>query len=225
MKNSKIILPLALTTFLSSCYVERDVETRPPHQATVKRTTLSMNIPFRSPHSRIPAKEASQLKAYIARASKPGPVYARLVVRKLHTHFDDPMTDPRVASVTEVLTRDGIPAHRIEVLEEGNSYSSQTATQHSMWVAIDQYMAIPPKCPGFDAQIMDGKIPPEGEANFGCSNEHNFAQMLAEPKDLYKGHQSSSSDPVLNSNAIERLRSDKLKTLKIEKVDSASSGT
>lgn len=222
MKASQIILTFGLTTMLSACYIERDVDTTPPHHTSVKRSTLSLHIPFEAHHTGLSHQEAAQLKTYINRASRPGPVYARLVVRKLHTRFDDDMTDTRIQTVVRFLKQAGVASHRIEVIEEGSIKPDKTETESGMWVGIDQYVTLFPECPGFDGQVMDGKVPPEGENHFGCSNEYNFARMLAEPRDIYKGHKLSPSDPVVNSNAIERLRTDKAKALKIEKVDTTS---
>lgn len=206
------VLTLGFAAMLGGCYIERDLDTTSPLVTSVKRVTFSEYIPFDSHHHTLSSREVAHLKELIHRSSRSGPVYARLVVRKLQTRFDDPMADPRVACVVRFLEQTGVEAHRIEVIEEEHK------TQSGLWLSIDQYIPLLPQCPGFDAQIMDGRIPPEGETHFGCSIESNFAAMIAEPKDLYKGHQLSPSDPVVNANAINRLRMDKLKLLKIEKI-------
>ena len=211
------VLTLGFAAMLGGCYIERDFNATPPLLTSVKRMTFSEYIPFGPHHHTLSSREAVHLKELIHRSSRPGPVYARLVVRKLQTRFDDPMADPRVAYIVKFLEQAGVEPHRIEIIEEEHK------TQSGLWLGIDQYIPLLPECPRSDVQIMDGRAPRKAEIHFGCSIESNFAAMIAEPKDLHKGHQLSPSDPVINANAINRLRTDKTKPLNIEKTGATSS--
>lgn len=210
------VLTLGFAAMLGGCYIEGDLDTTSPLATSVKRVTFSEYIPFDPHHHTLSSREAAHLKEIIHRSSRPGPVYARLVVRKLQARVDDPLADPRIASVVRFLEQTGVEPHRIEIIEEEHK------TQSGLWLSIDQYIPLLPQCPGADVQIMDGRAPRKAEIHFGCSIESNFAAMIAEPKDLCKGHQLSPSDPVVNANAINRLRTDKTKSLKIEKTGTAN---
>ena len=213
------VMASGIIATLSGCYIERDLETTPRLMPSVRRMTFSEHIPFGQHHHSLSSREVARLQKLIHRASQPGPIYARLVVRKLQARFDDPMTDPRITCMVRFLEQAGVESHRIDIIEADRGIGS------GLWLAIDQYVPVLPQCPGFDTQVMDGRVPPEGETHFSCSTESNFTAMIAEPKDLYKGHPLSSGDPVVNANAINRLRTDKVKTLKIEQIGTTNNTT
>ena len=221
LKSLSLLFVGGVTLCGAGCYIERDTDVTPPHKTSVKRTTFSIHVPFGTHHPTLNSREREQLKSFIQR-SRPGPVYGRLVVRKLNARFGDHLTDSRVKHVISFLTQSGISIHRIEVSEEGAGGYTKTETETGMWIGIEHYLSLPPRCPGFDGQVMDKKVPPEGENNFGCSNEYNFSQMVSEPKHIYKGDSVGASDPVVQSRAIEAYRRGKTKKLKIEKAASSA---
>ena len=216
------ILMLSLT----GCYIERDINPRKPWRAEAQQKTVDVEIPFTSMKGNISNQSQLQLKEAIDLASSKTKdyIYVRLKVRKLQKTLQDPMTDPRISKIVKLLKKHGFEQQRIEVIEDTKLKFSTYDSDLSVWVGVDYYCIKPIRCPGFDRQIMDGRVPPEGESHFGCSSESNFAAMVAEPRDLHHGHDLIGNDPVLSTNAIERLRTDKVKNLKVEKIES-SSGT
>lgn len=225
----KILYTATALIFVSSmtgCYIERDVNPLKPWRAEAIQKTIEVEIPFARMNAGIGRHSQSQLKEAIDRAASKTKdyIYARIKIRHLQKSLEDPFKDPRVAKVIKFLKREGFERQRIEVIEDENLKFTSFNLETGMWVGIDYYSIKPLRCPGFDRQVMDGRVPPEGESHFGCTSESNFAAMIAEPRDLHHGHDLIGNDPVLSSNAIERLRTDKVKNLKIEKIES-SSGT
>ena len=220
------VTALTLLLSLTGCYIERDVNPLKPWRAEALQKTIEVEIPFSTMKEALGRQSQVRIKEAInlAASKTKDYIYARIKVRQLQKSLEDPAQDPRVAKVIKVLIKNGFEKQRIEVIEDENLKFSSAYLNTAVWVGIDYYCIKPIKCPGFDRQIMDGRVPPEGESNFGCTSESNFAAMIAEPRDLHHGHELIGNDPVLSSNAIERLRTDKVKNLKIEKIES-SSGT
>lgn len=154
--------------------------------------------------------EKRKLESLLAKATLPTPVYARIVVQ------DVKKTGPlsRRASVLRRELRDlGVQAHRIEIqhLDSVAMVTQKHGKHKSVMVIIDQYEVIPPNCPGWK-EYMDAGEPPELEAHFGCVNERNFANMVAEPKDIYEASKLSEGDGAFLAKSVDRYRKDTVKS-------------
>ncbi len=223
----KTFVSLLLPLILSNCYMEKDIRPKPRWQAEAQQTALVIELPFSKKHPGITANDQRHIRDYIEQAKMQGKglVYARIKIKSLKSGFDDLDQDPRVKNVMKILKKYGLPERNIEIIQDPDLkfYSLDDNEQKTgLYLSIDSYRIKPLKCPGFDRQSMDGRVPPEGEAHFGCTTEENFAAMIAEPRDLHHGQKLSGNDPVLSVDAIERLRTDKVKTLKVEKMDGSS---
>ena len=56
-------------------------------------------------------------------------------------------------------------------------------------------------------------------------NDANLAQAVQDKQDLVRGHEQPGSDGMLNYNAVERLRMDKLRPLTLEDTSILSGGS
>ncbi len=222
----KTILCILLAVAVTGCdQKHKRTEISRPWKTEVKRTSVHDDINFGSGSSKINSKEADKLRSLVFRSNPNTPMYARLLVPEAKVKAKQLQGD-RVDTIVRCLVKMGVAKDDIEVvfLDRGeDSADADVKAPNNLTVIIDQYTAIPPKCPGWD-QIMNGQIPPEGEMNFGCANEVNFAKMIATPRDIQKGRDLESSDGRHNSMAVERYKTDKIKTLKIETIATVAGG-
>lgn len=170
------------------------------------------------------AHDGKKLRTLVTQATYKTPIYARLM-------FNEPETQEgavrqRVQNLRTQLTKLGVAPHRIETqfLDPASAASQSGHQKHLVTVVLDQYEVIPPTCPGW-REYMDGFSPPEGEAQFGCVSERNFAAMVAEPRDVFEAVQMDSADGKRSANQIEAYRHGKQKTLKIESSKAGEQGT
>lgn len=210
---------------IEGCYLERDYEVTPPPKTHVARQTESLFVSFRPHHVQLSQPEQRRLDDGIQKALElpSTPLYARLQIPSGTTKEQKNLTQKRLDSLIQILKKRGIPSHRISVFQGSPKETAQKASFSFEYIGVflDHYRVVPPRCLRFDEQDMNGRVPPEGEQAFGCATEQNFAHMIAEPRDLEKGHSLGSHNPVLTVGSITRLQTDKVKELKIEKLDTS----
>lgn len=214
----QLVLPLMLSSsFLSGCYLERDINYVRPEQPLVKKRTVSQLIYYKSKHRvKLTKSEFFELKAKIEQVQKIQDVQVRIVGPNLSTARESSQEKKRIHHLRHLLNKLGIANSEIEVTN--NTAGLQDPWEPEMMgIKIEWYdrQAIP--CPGWD-QVMDGRVAPEGEKNFGCTNKYNLAQMIVNPEDLVVGKPLENSDGQYASMSIDRYHTDKTKVIKIEKI-------
>lgn len=220
-----LTVALALSLTVGGCYrAAEHFDFKGYWESDAKRTSHHDMLKF-GPHGHhLSHKHHAQLKALIAKATLDTPVYARLMFLEPHTHAKDSAVLQRVRALKDCLVKLGIERHRIEVFFADPATVLQHAhgDKHTVTVSIDQYEVIPPKCPGW-SKTINGTTSPEGELHFGCTSEVNTAQMIAEPRDLYRAEDLGERDGTRNAVAVRRYRQGATQALKQEKSDAGSS--
>jgi pilus biogenesis lipoprotein CpaD len=213
-------LLLTSSVMLSGCYLERDINYTRPEQPLVKKRTISQLIHYKPRHRiKLTAKEISELKDKVEQAHKVQDIHINIISEHLKITRENTKTKARVNYLIRVLTRLGVPSSSIQTLDQGNWPNSEVKWEpETIVIEIEWYDRHAVHCPGWN-QIMDGHVAPEGEENFGCTSKSNLAKMVADPKDLIVGKDLESSDAQYNYMSIERYHSDKIKEIKIEKIN------
>ena len=144
--------------------------------------------------------------ALIAKASLDTAVYARLLMNIPGTKSKHPVQVERVHQFIRHLKQYGIEAHRVAVtyLPPHKVATASNRNKNLITVVLDQYDVALPQCPGWD--VMGDKTLPQGESQFGCVTERNFAHMLAEPRDLYEAQAVGRGDGPYNAAMIGKYR-------------------
>jgi pilus biogenesis lipoprotein CpaD len=77
-------------------------------------------------------------------------------------------------------------------------------------IIAQEYRVIPPSCPDWSHGLGNGfsSLP---YSNFGCSSEAALAQMVVNPKDLYKGTGTPGLTGPMAHAALTRYREDRVK--------------
>lgn len=212
----QLVLPLLVSSsFLSGCYLERDINYVRPEQPLVKKRTVSQIIYYKSKHRiRLTRSEFSELKAKIEQAQKIQDIQVNIIGQSLK----NVQKSKRINELKRLLNKLGVADSAIQVMN--NIKEDQNSVQWEpdmMVIEIEWYdrQAVP--CPGWD-HVMNGRVAPEGEGNFGCTNKSNLAQMVVNPKDLLAGQALESSDGQYTNMSIDRYHKDKMKVIKIEKI-------
>jgi len=179
-------------------------------ETQVKRQSHFEKFYYGSTQTRAGSKHRKLLRKMVAASKLDTPVYARLLMNVPQTHSRDPRQVARVASLKRCLNRLGVPPHRVAVSYVAPHHSAAMARKNKnmIIVVIDQYDVTLPTCPGWGE--MGFQTLPQGEKQFGCVTERNFARMIQEPRDLYESASLSNRDGPYNAAAVTRLRENKL---------------
>ncbi|AIL12797.1 hypothetical protein IM40_03490 [Candidatus Paracaedimonas acanthamoebae] len=212
-------LLLASSTILPGCYLERDINYVRPEQPLVKKKTVSQLIHYKSKQRvKLTTKEVFDLKVKVKQAQKAQDIRVNIIGHHLKTMRENAQTKARINHLIRVLNRLGVPSSSIQIFDKINAPNAQLKWEPDMIaIELEWYDRHAIQCPGWD-QVMDGHVAPEGEENFGCTTQSNLARMIVDPKDLIVGKNLESTDGQYSSMSIERYQTDKMKTIKIEKV-------
>ncbi len=207
---------------LPGCYLERDINYVRPEQPLVEKRTVSQLIHYQSKHRvKLTTKEALDLKTKIEQAQKAQDIHVSIIGPHLKARRENAQTKARINHLIRIFNDLGVPRSSIQILDEINWHNPQVKWESDMIVIeLEWYDRRAVQCPGWD-QVMDSRVAPEGEENFGCTNKSNLAQMIVDPKDLIVGKDLESSNGQYNSMSVERYQTDKMKTVKIEKISDA----
>lgn len=220
MFKKLVALLLTSSVMLPGCYLERDINYVRPEQPLVEKRTVSQLIHYQSKHRvKLTAKEVVDLKTKIEQAQKAQDIHVSIIGHHLKERRGNAQTKARINHLIRIFNGLGVPSSSIQILDKINWHNPQVKWESDM-IAIELgwYDRRAVQCPGWD-QVMDGRVSPEGEENFGCITKSNLAQMIADPKDLMVGKDLESSDGQYNGMGIERYQADKVKAIKIEKMN------
>ena len=222
-KNLAICLFSAL--FVTACQHDGQDLERKAWETKVERHSHFENLYFGSSQTHMNRKQHQNLRDLVSKATLDTHVYARLLMNVPKTRANDLLQIERVRQLSRHLKLYGIESYRVEVtyLAPHKVATASRKNKNMITVVIDQYEVHLPQCPGWD--VMGDKTLPQGESQFGCVTERNFANMLAEPKDLYEAQPVANRDGPFNAATIDAYRSggegsggDTLDTSSIESV-------
>ncbi|WP_085783985.1 CpaD family pilus assembly protein [Candidatus Nucleicultrix amoebiphila] len=217
---SVLLCNLSLVTLsisLTGCYEDRkEVTLHNGWKPKIERLSWHDEIHFKKGSSSIKNSEKRKIKSLVQKTEPKLPLYARIQVAK---HF----SEGRVSNLKHVLMGYGITSDKIDVTYLNTSSSQGEKIEKSgcsAIVVIDQYRLTLPQCPSWgEITTNSGR---NGDEPFGCATAYNFGKMIADPRDLYKGKTSDGVDSAYQALAIERYRTDKIKALKSERVQSSA---
>ncbi len=192
--------------FVTACqHGGQDLE-RKSWETKVDRHSNFENLYFGSSQTHMNRKQHQALRDLVAKATLDTSVYARLLMNVPKTRANDPLQVERVRQLSRHLKLYGIEPHRLMItyLAPHKVATSSRKHKNMITVVIDQYEVQLPQCPGWD--IMGDKTLPQGESQFGCITERNFANMLAEPKDLYEAQPIANRDGPFNAAVVDSYR-------------------
>ncbi len=202
----RIALCVLSFLFVSACQHDGKELERKPWETKVERYSHFENFYFTSSQTHMNSAQHKVLRNLISRATIDTPVYARLLMNVPKTRAHDSLQTERIRHCSRHFRLYGIEPHRVRVtyLAPHKVATISRKNKNMITVVIDQYEVSLPQCPGWD--IMGEKTLPQGESQFGCVTERNFAQMLAEPRDLYEAQPLANPDGPYNAAVIEKYR-------------------
>lgn len=210
------VLIIGMSLGLVACDAPSGIkEVAYPWAPEVKKTTHFGEIRVHPVRYNEKNTEMVLLKKLLGHTRSNQPIYARLIASEPHTLETKTSLNMRLTQLKNDLKRLGIADSNIQItlLEPTDLPITEYAV---ITVAIDQYTASPPLCPGW------GTMPeaaPGGDKNFGCASATNLANMIANPKDLLEAQSLGKGDGERNTLFVGRYQEDKIKELKREKVD------
>ncbi len=190
-----------------------------PWKPEVQRQSHEDDIVFAHGSSTINHAGIEKLKDLVGKTTVAPPVHVRIMTHRTRADANTPVIEQRVGTIVRCLKKIGdVDPDNVEViyLTEADSGKANVMT-----VTLNQYIAIAPKCPGWN-EYMNTYGMPEGEANFGCTTASNLAQMVDDPYYMSRDKKDPTlgdADGARQNLFVHKYRTDKIRPLKIEKVD------
>ncbi len=217
MKKFSILMVTA-STLLSGCYLERDINYVRPEQPLVNIKTIHQTIEYKSKSRiKLTRDEVSNIKDKIAQAQKMQDIRIRIIGPHTVGTKSNLKTQSRINYIIQICTKLGVPKSSIQIVDKMNWSNEHIKWRPNMIIVEFEWYDREVNCPGWD-QVMDGRVAPEGEENFGCTTKSNLAKMVADPKDLLEGKKLATPDAQHSTMGVEKYQTDKVKALKIEKI-------
>lgn len=94
--------------------------------------------------------------------------------------------------------------------------------EHEVNLTVLRYLVMMPGCPDFTTRAgrtFDNRP----HSNWGCATASNFAQMVAEPRDIEKGRDGGFADGEAMVLGIQRYRAGETRKLSIDETNTAQS--
>lgn len=213
MSFSHKLLCLVPLMVLSGCAINNETPRKIHWETKATKTSIPVEIKFKSGSTVINSPAKNMIKTSI---KNPQDTYFRVFGQDVD--LPKSATELRVKKIIAYLNTLGVPGHNIEVFEQADDHKDSVNT---ITLIIDHYQVVAPNCPGWN-QEMNVLVPPEGEINFGCANERNFAAMVADPRVINSGRKLGGADANRSNKAIDNYRSDTIKKIKVEKIENSN---
>lgn len=230
MQPHRKILPLLPLLLLSGCFMERDIYRTPSWQWASDREDVhaaSYVVRFVHGSSGLSHQDRINMKEVFHQLDHPDRTRVRIGVFHAGSIEYGSITQKRLREIEGFLMEQGIRHSQIQIDEisslSSHGHSVADNPRDSIVIAFEGYSLTSVKCPGWN-EVMDGRVPPEGEENFGCSNYSNFIKTVSDPGILVRGEKIGNADGVYMSKNVQDYRTGKLKKLKVEKVSTAGGG-
>ena len=207
--------------FVAGCQTDQEggfkEEKKKSWETKAKRHTQIEKLQYFGGSVNLSSMHKRALRQAISKSDHDTVLYSRIMLNVNDSGKGNSALIRRVREIKRCLVFLGVARHRIEVLylKPSAAVEMSAKERNAINVAVDQYEIILPKCKDWD--VMGDKEMPDGETQFGCKLERNFAHMIAEPKDIYDAQPTGSSDGARISLAISKYRKGELNKLIKEK--------
>ncbi len=104
------------------------------------------------------------------------------------------------ALATQTVTN--LAANRGLLLQEQAPLTEGQIPSGSIRIIVTRSSASVPSCPNWEGS-SSSNFNSSNHSNYGCANNSNLAAMIADPEDLVRGVNKSSSDPTNGKKAID----------------------
>ena len=212
----KLSLAFLISLTVAGCQVEnKNLISMPEKPYILKHDTKMLTFHYKGHANQLSEDEESVLLSPI-KPSGPGKVSVHVTIPIKSTG----LAKHRIKNIVRTLLVSGVKSKQIH---KSNKVHAKGQTVE---LIFDTYRAIPPLCPNWSS--VYGPSYDRGKtSNFGCSTAVNFLLMIEDPIILFKGEPAISRDAARDSLAIadHRLGKDRQRWLKVDKSESASSGS
>lgn len=219
VKNTTALI--ALLTISGCEYTQRNLNTSSPWQWYPRAEVISFQqylVRFGEKSATLSSSDKKALKDLYYSFQDLGRVNIRLGVSSLERVSESPQMNARLSQLHRYFQQLAIPDYHVHVIDKSlMPEADEQGRQNSIVVIFEEYTTIPPRCPEWN-QVMNGRVPPEGEANFGCSTQFNLANMVANPSVLQKAPPHGNSDGTRSTLAVKDYRTDRVKALRTMQV-------
>ena len=198
-----------LTGVLLGCQTIAMPKDIPTWKTEVQQRSEKQALVFKPQAIHLPSSEMQKIQALLAQHNVSN-------VSMMLSAAPTRLNAQRIRALIQYLKRLGVGN-----IARRTDDSSQAPNRNVVMLKLTHYVAIPPKCPGWNEPMGDG-TPLEGESNFGCTTEANLVKMIANPRDLIDPH-TTSAEAKRQMRALNEYYEGKQKELKIEKVNNSSS--
>lgn len=139
---------------------------------------------------------------------------------RIEGHADERATDlynfdlagRRMETVKYFLNDNGVDRLEMHASSFGERAPAVAGDGERVWqqnrrveIILERYLVTPPACPDWSRKTsVDYANKPH--TNFGCATETNLGLMIANPRDLVKGHKLDPADGVHQAEGIVRYR-------------------
>lgn len=217
MTKKALLLALGVSVLGAGCVT--DPKIKEPWETKVNRQAFAESLYFKGGATDLSAQERGKVNRLVAKTKPKLVLYAVITVNSTDGKARKNPHAARVRNLKKYLANVGIEKHRIRTvaLEPASALRQGSVNQNMITLTLEQYEIIMPECKGWP--VMGNIERPNGEQEFGCVNEYNFANMVAEPRDLYESLPLAQRDGPTNAMYLKKLREGKQKELRVEKVE------
>ncbi len=208
--SSRCFAPLVMAAAvlcLAGC-VQRAPE--PPAQAAqgippklVVTANDSHRVIYVDPHTgKISPYSRAGFDSFLAQVSPGNP-------EAIHLRLRGPVSAKALVKISDIAVADGVERPKI-VIDPEPMTRMRRGYDAPVQVEIVVYTVRQPDCPR-PSHTTTGDFENQPSSDYGCSFMSNMAAMVADPRDMVRGEPLGQMDSTVTSEAIQRLRDDKVK--------------
>ncbi len=217
MTKKALLLALGVSVLGAGCVT--DPRVKEPWETKVNRQVYMESLYFKRGATDLSPQERRKINQLVSKTKPKLLLYAVVTLNTTDAKAHKNPHAARLKILKKYLADLGIERHRIRVatLEPAAALRQGSINQNMITLTLEQYEIVMPECKGWP--VMGTVERPNGEQEFGCVNEYNFANMVAEPKDLYDSLPLAQRDGPTNATYLKKFREGKQKELRVEKVE------
>lgn len=191
-----VALPLAgCTQFDMQGYDPKDYYAKHPIENRVETRTAEVATQFMPGHNRLTADAVSQVRGGLREFSPHAVESARIVL-----HPSQQYNSARRDHLTRLLRSMGYAPGLIAF------DTSDALTRDGVDIVVDYASVVSPRCPDWRTSPVT-TYSNTSQAGYGCATVTNLGLMVADPRDLEKGHGTTAQDTNRSSVVIQQYRS------------------
>lgn len=222
-RATHLVLGLLGLAWLAGCSsTEQPViypEFRPPESRVETSEAVHM-VRFATDRAELGRQERVDLEAFVATLPRGQQVRATVLGftdSRASNQYNDRLSIRRADQVASALRRSGIDDIVISVRGLGEDYPIDPREDELGWsvnrrveVRVQTTIATMTRCGDWSYPLAHD--PSNGHfAELGCSTRANLERMVANPRDLVRGHDLGPADGIREAGAIQRYREDRVK--------------